>query len=215
MYENFQIAMFTSEFIAALFGTFYFYKYKNTDINFLILLLWYIPVNEMLCQYIFPRSEIGYLLYNLYDLIVSSTILIMLKTQIRLKTRKNIVLVLLVLCITIFLISLFFFNPFKEFSKSNFTIFTVLVITALLIYFIDLLNSDKILLLSKNLFLIINLGFLIFFIAYPVISLAREFISEDPKINGLLNNIQFTVAILSYLTIAFGFYYGNKIEMDK
>ncbi len=215
MYENFQIAMFTSEFIAALFGTFYFYKYKNTDINFLILLLWYIPVNEMLCQYIFPRSEIGYLLYNLYDLIVSSTILIMLKTQIRLKARKNIVLVLLVLCITIFLISLFFFNPFKEFSKSNFTIFTVLVITALLIYFIDLLNSDKILLLSKNLFLIINLGFLIFFIAYPVISLAREFISEDPKINGLLNNIQFTVAILSYLTIAFGFYYGNKIEMDK
>ena len=215
MYENFQIAMFTSEFIAALFGTFYFYKYRNTDINILILLLWYIPINEMLCQYIFPRSEIGYLLYNLYDLIVSSTILIMLKTQIRLKTRKNIVLVLLVLCITIFLISLFFFNPFKEFSKSNFTIFTVLVITALLIYFIDLLNSDKILLLSKNLFLIINLGFLIFFIAYPVISLAREFISEDPKINGLLNNIQFTVAILSYLTIAFGFYYGNKIEMDK
>ncbi len=215
MYENFQIAMFTSEFIAALFGTFYFYKYKNTDINFLILLLWYIPVNEMLCQYIFPRSEIGYLLYNLYDLIVSSTILIMLKTQIRLKARKNIVLVLLVLCITIFLISLFFFNPFEEFSKSNFTIFTGLVITALLIYFIDLLNSDKILLLSKNLFLIINLGFLIFFIAYPVISLAREFISEDPKINGLLNNIQFTVAILSYLTIAFGFYYGNKIEMDK
>ncbi|AEE18685.1 hypothetical protein JM84_0970 [Dokdonia sp. Hel_I_63] len=215
MYENFQIAMFTSEFIAALFGTFYFYKYKNTDINFLILLLWYIPVNEMLCQYIFPRSEIGYLLYNLYDLIVSSTILIMLKTQIRLKARKNIVLVLLVLCITIFLISLFFFNPFKEFSKSNFTIFTVLVITALLIYFIDLLNSDKILLLSKNLFLIINLGFLIFFIAYPVISLAREFISEDPKINGLLNNIQFTVAILSYLTIAFGFYYGNKIEIEN
>ncbi|WP_158306998.1 MULTISPECIES: hypothetical protein [unclassified Dokdonia] len=56
---------------------------------------------------------------------------------------------------------------------------------------------------------------MIFFIAYPVISLAREFISEDPKINGLLNNIQFTVAILSYLTIAFGFYYGNKIEIEN
>lgn len=215
MYEYFQKAMFTSEFIAALFGTFYFYKYKNTQIKILLPLLWYIPINEMVCQYIFPRTEMGYLLYNFYDVIVPATILFMLKNQTILKSRKNKVRVLLAICITGFLVSLFFFNPLKEFSKWNFTMFTFLVINGLLIYFIDLLNSDKIFLLRKNLFLIVNLGFLIFFVGYPVISLAREVVSDAPTINGILNNIQFTVAILSYLIIAFGFYQGEKMIIKK
>ncbi|WP_339849328.1 hypothetical protein [uncultured Dokdonia sp.] len=69
--------------------------------------------------------------------------------------------------------------------------------------------------MSKNLFLWIALGFLIFFISFPVILLAREFVSDGDNIHRSLNYIQFTVSILSYLTIAFGFYYGNKIEMEK
>ncbi|AWH74206.1 hypothetical protein DCS32_08535 [Dokdonia sp. Dokd-P16] len=215
MYEKFKIAGIASEFIAAMFASIYFYKYQNTKLKLLLIIMWYIPINEVLGQYLFARTETGYLLYNLYRIIVPASFVYLISTQISDSLRKKIVFALSAFCFLTFLISIYFSNPLKEFSKTTFTIFTIAVLISLLIYFIELLKSDKVLNMSKNLFLWIALGFLIFFISFPVILLAREFVSDGDKIHRSLNYIQFTVAILSYLTIAFGFYYGNKIEMDK
>ncbi len=215
MYEEFKIAVITSEYIAAIFAAIYFYKYRNSKLKLLLIIMWYIPINEVLGQYLFARTETGYLLYNLYRIIVPASFVYLIGTQISDSLRKKIVFALSAFCFLTFLISIYFSNPLKQFSRTTFTIFTSAVLISLLIYFIELLNSDKVLNMSKNLFLWIALGFLIFFISFPVILLAREFVSDGDKIHRSLNYIQFTVSILSYLTIAFGFYYGNKIEMDK
>ncbi len=215
MNEEFKIAGIISEFTAAIFASIYYYKYRNSRLKLLLFILWYIPLNEMLAQYLFARTATGYLLKNLYRIIIPASLIFLIGTQITQSLRKKIVSIFFLLCVIIFIVSIYFVNPLKEFSSTNFTIFTFIVLVSLLIYFIDLLKSDRVLKMSRDLFLWVALGFLIFFIAYPVILLAREFVSDGNKIHRSLNYIQFTVAILSYLTIAFGFYYGNKVEINK
>lgn len=212
MYEEFKISVITSEFIAAIFASVYFYKYRNSKLKLLLIVLWYIPINEILGQYVFARTATGYLLYNLYRIIVPASLIYLIGTQIINSIRKKIVFALSAFCFLFFMVSIYFTNPLREFSSTNFTIFTIAVLIALLVYFIELLNSNKVLNMGKNLFLWVALGFLIFFIAFPVILLAREFISNDSEANRALNYIQFVVAIISYLAIAFGFYKGEKIE---
>ena len=215
MHEEFKIAGLVSESIAAIFATGYFYKYKSTGLEPLLILLWYLFINELLCQYLFGRTATGFLLYNLYDIIVTSTVLYLTYTQIRNLYRKKIILAIIILIVLWFLSSTLYVNLFEEFSTYNFTIFTISVVIGLLIYFIDLLNSNELLKINRSLFLWIAMGFLIFFIAFPVIQLARKFIGNEIEIQKKLNYVQFSIHIISNLVIAFGFYYGNKIEMDK
>ncbi len=215
MYEEFKIAGIISEFTAAIFATIFYYKYRNSKLKLLLFILWYIPINEMLGQYVFARTGTGYFLYNLYEIIVTAGLIFLIGTQITQRSRKRFVYILFALSIVGYTISLYFFNPFKEFSTINFTLLTIAVLISLLVYFIDLLKSDRVLKMSRNLFLWVALGFLIFFIAFPVILLAREFISNANEVHRNLNYIQFAVAILSYLTIAFGFYWGDKVEPYK
>lgn len=210
MHEQFKIAGLISEGIAALFATFYFYKYRDTKLKPLLFILWYIIINELLCQYVFAKTQIGFFLYNLYDLILPSSVLYLIITQLKNTLRRQVVTILLALTILIFISSCFFTNPFVESSVFNFITFTILTIIALLIYFVELLKSDQVLIMGRNIFFWFTMGFLIFFLTYPIIALARQFIDDDKEILRALNYIQFIVSIVAYLTIAFGFYWGKK-----
>lgn len=57
---------FAVEFLAAISATVYLNKYRHTSLIWLLPILWFIPINELVTQYIFPRMPEGYFLKNMY-----------------------------------------------------------------------------------------------------------------------------------------------------
>ncbi|RMB56550.1 hypothetical protein EAX61_14165 [Dokdonia sinensis] len=200
------------EIIAALAATFYFYKYKNTTLKWLLPLLWYIPANEIFCNFIVSRSFF-YPFYNLYDIIVSVSILLIIKSQLRTRVRKKILRYLIIACLISFIINMLLINPLKEFTTGAFTFSACLIVVALLYYLIELLKIDEILNPSHNIFLWISAGFLIFHISYPILYFSRRFLNAGSlAFYNSLDKLHVTVVVLSYKTITFGFFWGKKME---
>lgn len=199
------------EFCAALAATIYFSKYKNSQLWLLLPLLWYIIINEILCQFVFQSTTTGYILYNLYQVVVSITLLLITYNQIQDRKRKKIIAIFTIICALGFIVNAFIINPFEERFSSSSLLSAVLIVLGLLYYLIELLKSDKVINIGRDLFIWIAIGFLIFFLAYPVLSFARKFlVSDNLNLLKSLNYVHFIVAIISYIVITFGFYYGEK-----
>lgn len=199
-----------SEFLAAIVATVYFYKYKDSLLWLLLPLLWYIPLNEVLCQFVFANTKIGFLLYNIYDIIVGPTILIITISQLKNKFRKKVIRTLLFTYLIAYCINLTQMNLLEELSTMMPTLSAIFIVIGLLYYLIELLKSDKIIQVGRDLFLWIAIGFLIFFIAYPVVFFAQKYLINKSTILKSLYNIHYIISLCSYLTIAFGLYYGGK-----
>lgn len=205
--------IFIAEFLAAISATVFLYKFKHTRLFLLVPLLWFIPINELVCQYIFPRMPEGYFLKNLYRLLIPMTIIYLIVSQLQKKKNKLFVQILLVVAILFYGLELLQINPLNTFLDISFTAASILIVVALLVYFIEELKGSHHTTVNRNLFLWICFGFLLFNLPYPIIFFARKYINSDNEIIILtLNKIQLLLGILSYLIIALGFYWGNKIE---
>lgn len=204
------IAGLISEFLAAIVATVYFYKYKDSLLWLLLPLLWYIPLNEVLCQFVFANTKIGFLLYNIYDIIVGPTLLIITISQLKNTFRKKVIRTLLFTYVIAYCINLTQMNLLEELSTMMPTLSAIFIVIGLLYYLIELLKSDKIIQVGRDLFLWIAIGFLIFFIAYPVVFFAQKYLINKSTILKSLYNIHYIISVCSYLTIAFGLYYGGK-----
>ncbi|WP_298353665.1 hypothetical protein [uncultured Dokdonia sp.] len=203
---------FISEFMAAISATVFFYKYKHTKLVWLLPLLWYIPINEILCQKVFGPSTTGYILYNIYRIIVPLSLLLIISSQLKGKNSKSFTLVVILL-FTVGVVLDFAFTSFTtEFLNHSLTFSSILIVVMLLRYFVEELKSDNVLMLKKNLFLWVSFGFLTFHIAYPVIVLAEQYlINGNNTLRKSLFQIHLVIIIISYLFIAFAFYWSNKI----
>jgi len=198
--------------MAAISATVFFYKYKHTKLVWLLPLLWYIPINEILCQKVFGPSTTGYILYNIYRIIVPLSLLLIISSQLKGKNSKSFTLVVILL-FTVGVVLDFAFTSFTtEFLNHSLTFSSILIVVMLLRYFVEELKSDNVLMLKKNLFLWVSFGFLTFHIAYPVIVLAEQYlINGNNTLRKSLFQIHLVIIIISYLFIAFAFYWSNKI----
>jgi hypothetical protein len=203
-----------AEFIAAISASIYYSKYKNSSLKWLLPLLWYIPVNEVVCNFIL-EEKLFYLLYNIYDLITSCTILIVLRLSVVEKKWQRGMNILIVLNISSFFINFLTINPYREYTSLSFTISAFLIVIALLLYLVELLNKKIIIKVNRNIYLWVCSGFLIFHISYPILIYARKFLGDIKSILDPLNYIQVVIIMITYLTIAFGFHWGEKIEKNN
>lgn len=208
--------VFIAEFLAAILATVFLYKYKRTTLFWLLPLLWFIPINELVCQYIFPRMPMGYLLYNVYKVIVPLTISRLVLSQLRKPNNRLAVKLLIAVAILVYSIELVQINPFNTFLDFSFTTSSFVIVISLLVYFVEELQGNYITHVNRNLFLGVCFGFLLFHIPYPIIFLARKYSTTNNEAFILtLNKIQLIVEIISYLSIAFAFYWGDKMEQTQ
>lgn len=198
------------EFLAPISATIYFSKYKNTSLKWILLLLWYIPINEFFCQFILEVGQ-EYIFYNIYRFITCLGLLWVSKNELKARKKIDFVKVLMTLCGVGFIANFALVNPFSDYAEIAFTISTLFIVIALLLYLVELLSSDLIIKVSRDLFLWISCGFLIFHISYPIISLARtHLVKGSMRVDNSILYIQFATIILCYTVIAFGFFLANK-----
>lgn len=205
-----------AEFAAAISATIFLFKYKNTGLKWILPLLWYILINELLCQYIFPQTQIGYALYNGYSIIVPTTILFLIHSFIKVKKSQLFVRFLIIASLLGFASELTQLNPLNTFLDYSFTLTSIFIIIGLLVYFIQELQDNLVSKVNRNLFLLVCFGFLIFHIPFPIIALVQKNITDsNPELIIALNKVHIILTSVSYFVIAFGFYWGDTVNVTQ
>lgn len=203
------------EFFAAICGTIYYSKYKHTTLKWILPLLWYIPINEFFCHLILTKPGSEILFYNIYEVVVPLSLLLIIRNQLNNKKRRLIISVLIGLCSLVFIVNMSLINLFKESPQEAFTIAAILIVFALLHYLIESLKSNEIIQPSKDLFLWVTCGFLVFHISYPVITFARKVLAHDSLVLfESLVTLQIVIIFLSYTLIGIGFIYSNTYKPE-
>ena len=211
-----------SELIAAIFGTIYFSKYKNTALKFFLYLLWYITLTEFLSWYSmkYGINELLFInekgvrynwwMYNLLRFITFNCLFFIYYRYLKTKIYKRWIRIFMFIYIITSVINWSFLQSFIwNNSEIPRIIGSIFLIITILFYFIELLKSEKIIVFHRLLLFWISVGLLLFYSGTIPFYLKLSGYALIPGIHELFL-IVYILAIIMYLTFTFGFIWSKK-----
>ncbi|GAA0716932.1 hypothetical protein GCM10009430_13160 [Aquimarina litoralis] len=199
--------------LSAIFSLIYYDKYKKVPVLKLFpFLLWYILFNEVLgfCirQYISDHNAI---IYNVYYGINFTYLLILYRRYLTNKKSKHLVLGFLILYLLAYVLEGFFKNYIKEFQTTAYIIASLCLIITIILYFVEILNSNKILAIKKNLLFWISVGLLIYYAGYTPYRIIRNIYTELDKSSAIIA-VMITLTVIMNTCYIIGFIWSQKKE---
>ncbi|WP_299678117.1 hypothetical protein [uncultured Dokdonia sp.] len=202
--------------ITAIVSSIYFYKYKNSFLKYICYFLWYTIANEFLGNYIgeILEKDTGYL-YNIRRIVLFTLIYWILKNAIKDKKRLKIINILFFIYALIQGIEIVY--KYKTIIVDYYTISYfiggLISFLGIMYYAIELLKSQNITFLHKNLTVWFLIGNLIFWIVYLPINLIftnYEYFSKEVLDN--LSVIHNTFIIIQNIIFILGFIISERID---
>ena len=150
--DTFRLFVPFSELLAAIVGTIYFYKYKQTHLRFFLYILWYIVITELTGLYTAKYNVLGFFdeqgahynlwMYNLLRIFTFSTIFYIYMKSINTKKYKQLIKIFLITYLILVVINWSFIQSFIfEMSEIPKIIGSLFVTITVIFYFIELLKS--------------------------------------------------------------------------
>ena len=199
-----------AEFAAATFGTIYFFKYRNTTIQYFLILLWYVFINDTLGMYLRENiTDYNALLYNIYYVVNFSYLFLLYRKYISRKTQKKCIAYFLAIYLTIVFINGFYENYITHFQSIPYIIAACLLVITIVFYFIEMLNSEKVLSAKTNLLFWISVGLLLYFVGNIPFRILRNYYEQltDATVLFLVN---FTLTVVMNTCFIIGFIWSDK-----
>jgi len=191
--------------ISILVGLFNFKKFShNKPLKFFLFFLIYTLVSEIIGAYmgriLVVKNNIVYNSWNIINMLFVSYLLL---SQITNKFKRIIIYFSVAIFIIITLINVLFYANIFEYLLSRNNLFAkTLVVVVVIIYFMDILENDKILNFKNSLFFWIAFGLFLYNIAFlPAIALLKytSFYGMFQYITLSLNIIMHSCFILGFL----------------
>jgi hypothetical protein len=211
-----------SELLASVVGTIYFYKYRDTPLRYLLVLLWYITLTEFTSWYVGSNQIENFLfikkngvlytlwLYNLLNTISFSVFFFIYYQSIKKKRFKFWIKIFFICFILLSVINWSFIQSFiYEYSELPKIMGSILIIITVLFYFIELLESEKIIVFHRLLLFWVSIGLLLFYTGTIPFNLKVNGYALIPGIHKLFLIITI-LALIMYLTFTFGFIWSKK-----
>lgn len=199
------------EVLAAIFATFFYYKYKNVIVlKHYVLILWYVVFNEFFGLYIRLNTDYSTaLIHNIYNVIHFSFLFILFKNHLNHSFHKKITFISLIVYWCVLIVNGFYENYLIEFQRLPYIIAACSIVTIILLYFQEILNSDKVLHVNKNLLFWISVGLLIYYVGNIPFRILRNYYEylTDATISTLVNII---LGITMYACFIIGFVWSDK-----
>lgn len=207
---NIKILLYFLQFSAAITASIYYYKYKDTFLKYFLFIIWYSVLNELAAR-LFVKQMGGnnIILYNIYNIINFSYSILLFRSSLSKPTNKRIMLPLLVIYLVSVVAMCFFYNFRYDFFILTYVLGALFVITGIALYFNEILRSDKIIHVNKNLLFWLSTGWLIFYIATIPFYMMRQYYANLPVISISMYLIYFHNFVL-YLIIITGFIWSGK-----
>ncbi len=200
-----------SEYISAIVAILFFSKYKNTQLKYFAFILTYVALNELLGGYLRDSGVLSnnYIIYNIYNVITFSYFFLLYRNHLEKKIYKKIVMAFFVIYLLAVLINGFFQNYLTQNQVVPYILAAVFLIVSIIFYFIEILNSQKVLYVNKNLLFWISIGLFLYYIGIiPFRIITNSFASADS--HNYLFLIKFILVAVMNSCFIIGFIWSNK-----
>ena len=225
------------EWLAAIIGSYYFFKTKEQTIRPFVWYLWFVVFIETLAlyPYLYGRVDnalINWLeysfmrknswIYHFYDVGAITLFWMFMKRNTRTKFSHKVINIVFWLSLSFCLLYIFNLivtgNFFKTINQYDMAIFTVAIFTMVMLYFRELVQSDEILNFYKSHVFYICIAIMLFYICItPLFFYSEYYKIINPKFIEF-RGITLTVSnIILYSCYVFAFlfslYHQKKIKL--
>ncbi|TVZ53022.1 hypothetical protein [Dokdonia sp. Hel_I_53] len=198
-----------TELLCAVGATLYYKKIKEANLKFFVVYLWYVFINEMVIIYLKQAGLLNFQLVNLYSFITVNYVLWITYKKIDIDKLKSTSITLFFLSLLIFIIEFIYKGSYEVWLVSK-TLGPLICVISFSLYISNQFQSNITTNPFRQLFTYFLLGFALFFVASPVILVARTFyVSEDSTSLGL-SYLMAIVVILMYSIFSLGFIISTK-----
>ncbi len=196
---------------SAITGTVFFYKYKHTFLKYFLVLLWYVALNEILGHFLYKYSILrnNSIIYNIYHIINFSFLFILFRTYVKENTHKKWIKLFLITYILSFSIAAFFVDYSISIQVIPFIIGAVFIIISILFYFLEILNTNKVLYVSNNLLFWISVGLFLYFVGKIPMRIILNYSYEEEYFNAIIV-ARSVLSIVMNLCFIIGFIWSQK-----
>ncbi len=198
------------ELIVAIIGTIYYFKYKRTFLKYFLIILWYTAINEF---FGFLLKKIGYtnniIIYNVFHFINFSFLFLLFNRSLSKAKHKQWTKIFLLTYIIGFFINLCFENYFIQVQTIPFLMASIFLIISIVFYFSELLNTNEVLFVKKNILFWISVGYLLYLSGNLPIRVIRNYFTEVVNLEYILE-ISSILSIILNVCFIIGFIWGEK-----
>ncbi len=197
-------------YVTAITGSIYYYKYKHTFLKYFLIILWYAAISENVGYYLKEFTSINNtILYNIYHLINFSFLLLLYKRYIEKKAYKVWITRFLIIYTISFFLNMLKQNYYEEVQTIPFIIGGIFVIICIIFYFSEILNTNKILYVSKNLLFWISIGLLLYLVSKIPTRFINDYWYEIPYFDKIRLS-GFILALAMNICFIIGFICSQK-----
>lgn len=208
--EDIKYFMMLLQFITAVIGTIYYYKYKNSVLKYFLYLLWYTSLNDVLGYFYqdITNAANNYFIYNFYQVLRFSIILFIYKSYVESIDYKKLIKVFIgAYCLSV-VINFFVEDFFETYFVNTFIIGATLIATSVLFYLFEVLKSDKVLYVTESLIFWISFAHLVYFVPNVPFYIVRKYYSDSSSIPYIFM-INYFLLLVYYLILILGFIWSK------
>ncbi|QHI35266.1 hypothetical protein IMCC3317_06120 [Kordia antarctica] len=206
------------EITAAIIGSIYFYKYKNSYLRYFLIFLWYVVVNELIGKYIADvLTHDNLIYYNVY-LFINFLFLFSVYWHFlnRKKYKKIVIYFSLTYAIFFILNGIFIENYYSNLVSIPFIIGSCFLIITIIFYFVEILNSERVLFMTRYLLFWISVGVLLFNIGIIPWLIFRKYFFETYEANfEWMNILSLSLSLILNISYIIGFICSYKVEKQQ
>lgn len=205
------------ELITAILGSVYYKKYSHTFLRYFLFLLWFVVGVEFTMWALKHYNDIRFqnnFIYNVVTSILYIYFFLLYYNVIKTPRYKRLVfffLVAFVLAVTInflWIQGLMLTTPFHSYP---FTIGAILLILTIGLFFVEILNTEKVLYFKKYLMFWISVGLFLYYTAIIPYIISLNFLPAFRN-SSSWSFIIFTLNLMMYACFSIGFIVSKKLS---
>ncbi len=198
------------ELASAIFATIYYYKYKNSVLKYFLWYLWIC----VLCEYsgyimreFFQQINNG-IIFNLFFVYNFLFIFYLYKKVLKGTLRKKIMTLYSIFYTVVFIVCCFTLNALFGYQSISFFVGAFGIILGIFFYFYEILNSQKVLNVKRNLLFWISIGLLIFYVGSIPLRVVIDYYANISF--NVLFSIIYILIIIQNICYIIGFIWSDK-----
>ncbi len=202
------------ELISAIIGSIFFHKYKHTILKYFLIYLWFIVFIEY--SAFISREYFGVKynawLFNFFYVVHFLYLFYTYSLVLNNKKRKKIISYFAIGYSIVFIINGFFENYITRSQTIPFILGSGFLIISIIFYFTEVLKSEKVLSVKKNLLFWISVGLLLCYAGFIPFRITMNYYADMQNINHLYL-ILYALIIISNTCFIIGFIWSDRKQL--
>ena len=221
--ENSYLPLYAITFLISLWR---YPKYYDTSLKFLPAILLYTFLNELLGEIVIDSknynlsfqsmySDYNIVIYNIYNVVFFLYFYYIFRCYIKKKEYRKSIAIGSGIFLVISLVNPFLQDFVIDPQLYTYVVGAVILIGCIILYFIEILGSSKILYIKEDLLFWISIGLLLFYVGYIPIKLTRYFFAiEDVDVYMNLRRVHLILILMMHGCFITGFLWMKRRLRD-